>query len=721
METGLHEIVDRVGLTQQQVEELFEDDLDELFELADTPEEGDEYSAAKSCHVTSPAPSYQQLMESLQNVQHLLHLPNPVQPLVALHPSSSHTCTSPASSATGSDGACCSPQQHESTLDIGTGWGSSSIAMGTTSPQPSGETPYVCGITPQSGMEHLCLASPTYINHSDRAGLHLSNTPPQPGRHRHFHGNTPPQSDMELLFHDNTPPHSGRERHFHGNVASPPNMELLFHGNTPPHSGRERHFHGNTTPLSGRERHFYGNATPQSNMELLFHGNTPPNSGRGRHLHGNATPLSGRERHFYGNTTPPPALLQYQSSTTPEKERLYRRHSALRKDFMRKQLIRSALDDLKQMLPTDQCLGRQTKAGVINNAADYIDWLQKEIQRLITARRASSCSATPASTPTKSPPYPLGAYYSPHGAPPYPGETSPYHSGLPPSSAAGVDSGGLQQDKGEERFVQGVASSSQNEQESTVFTFFPVGAEFDWEEEGETIQSDVEEVEEVRRPQNGFIRFSVRYRRLVQNQHPNMDNREISRILGSKWRKMTDEEKRPFTQEFFEEMEKIRNEHPCWNYGGVRTPKTSTSKDKSSPIPTRLRPRESELAVEGTTTGKKRKYKRKSPVLQLVNQAMWVQCDTCDKWRQLSPETHPQELPDKWYCQMNKDPNFNSCEAPEVPWDDIIDVPVSEPGTDMTQLFTAIKDAPAVEDTHDAPVPQSSASPIKRTKLQVSE
>ncbi|XP_078580641.1 uncharacterized protein LOC144864439 [Branchiostoma floridae x Branchiostoma japonicum] len=710
METGLHEIVDRVGLTQQQVEELFDDDLDELFELADSPDEGPEHSAAKSCQMTSSAPSYQQLMESLQNVQHLLHLPNPVQPLVALHPSSSHTCTSPASSATGSDRDCGSPLQHDTTLGSGPGMGRSSIAMGTTSPRPSGETPYGCGITPQSGMEHLCLGSPTYINQSDRAGPLHSNTPPQPGRHRHFHGNTPPQSDMELLFHANTPPNSGRERHFHGNVASPPNMELLFHGNTPPHSVRERHFHGNTTPLSGRERHFYGNATPQSNMELLFHGNTPPHSGRGRYLHGNTTPLSGRERLFYGNNTLPPALLQYQSSTTPEKERLYRRHSALRKDFMRKQLIRSALEDLKQMLPTDQCLGRQTKAGVINNAADYIDWLQKEIQRLITARRASSCSSTPSSSPAKSPPYPLGAYYSPHGAPPYPGETSPCHSGLLPSSAAGIDSGCQSQDHGVQHLVQG---ASLNEQESAS----NANDELDWDEEEEIVQSDVEETEEVRRPQNGFIRFSVRYRRLVQNQHPNMDNREISRILGSKWRKMTEEEKRPFTQEFFEEMEKIRNEHPSWNYGGIRTAKTPGSKDKSSPIPSRLRPREDDLPVVGTTGGKKRKYKRKSPVLQLVNQAMWVQCDTCDKWRQLSAETHPKELPDKWYCHMNEDPNFNNCEAPEVPWDDIIDVPVSEPVADMAHLFTAIKDAPAVEDTHDAPVQQSSASPTKRTKL----
>ena len=45
----------------------------------------------------------------------------------------------------------------------------------------------------------------------------------------------------------------------------------------------------------------------------------------------------------------------------------------------------------------------------------------------------------------------------------------------------------------------------------------------------------------------------------------------------------------------------------------------------------------------------------------------WVQCDetTCLKWRKLADGIDPDSLPDKWYCSMNPDPNFKSCDVPE--------------------------------------------------------
>ncbi|XP_013420334.1 sporozoite surface protein 2-like [Lingula anatina] len=49
-----------------------------------------------------------------------------------------------------------------------------------------------------------------------------------------------------------------------------------------------------------------------------------------------------------------------------------------------------------------------------------------------------------------------------------------------------------------------------------------------------------------KRPKNGFIRFSIQYRREIARRHPKLDNREISRMLGSKWRKMTKEDKKPY-------------------------------------------------------------------------------------------------------------------------------------------------------------------------------
>lgn len=38
----------------------------------------------------------------------------------------------------------------------------------------------------------------------------------------------------------------------------------------------------------------------------------------------------------------------------------------------------------------------------------------------------------------------------------------------------------------------------------------------------------------------------------------------------------------------------------------------------------------------------------------------WVQCDRCEKWRVL-PRPTEEELPAKWYCEMNDDVENNSC------------------------------------------------------------
>ncbi|XP_044753302.1 zinc finger CW-type PWWP domain protein 1-like [Coccinella septempunctata] len=44
---------------------------------------------------------------------------------------------------------------------------------------------------------------------------------------------------------------------------------------------------------------------------------------------------------------------------------------------------------------------------------------------------------------------------------------------------------------------------------------------------------------------------------------------------------------------------------------------------------------------------------------------VFVLCDKCDKTRYLEEIEDPTELPDKWYCEDNKDPLHNRCEIPE--------------------------------------------------------
>lgn len=48
----------------------------------------------------------------------------------------------------------------------------------------------------------------------------------------------------------------------------------------------------------------------------------------------------------------------------------------------------------------------------------------------------------------------------------------------------------------------------------------------------------------------------------------------------------------------------------------------------------------------------------------------WVQCDRCEKWRCLVstngiPYDGVENLPDKWFCEMNVDEDNNSCKHPE--------------------------------------------------------
>ena len=43
---------------------------------------------------------------------------------------------------------------------------------------------------------------------------------------------------------------------------------------------------------------------------------------------------------------------------------------------------------------------------------------------------------------------------------------------------------------------------------------------------------------------------------------------------------------------------------------------------------------------------------------------VWVQCNTCDKWRALPSFVDPALLPDIWYCELNNyDASRNCCEV----------------------------------------------------------
>jgi len=48
------------------------------------------------------------------------------------------------------------------------------------------------------------------------------------------------------------------------------------------------------------------------------------------------------------------------------------------------------------------------------------------------------------------------------------------------------------------------------------------------------------------RPMNSFMIFSQEQRSIVLRQHPNLDNRAVSKLLGDKWMKLGEDEKRVY-------------------------------------------------------------------------------------------------------------------------------------------------------------------------------
>lgn len=51
--------------------------------------------------------------------------------------------------------------------------------------------------------------------------------------------------------------------------------------------------------------------------------------------------------------------------------------------------------------------------------------------------------------------------------------------------------------------------------------------------------------------------------------------------------------------------------------------------------------------------------------LYIPDQDNWVQCDLCEKWRRLPQNINMENLPKVWYCKLNNDVRYNSCDIQE--------------------------------------------------------
>ncbi|NXW88243.1 MORC3 protein, partial [Alopecoenas beccarii] len=114
---------------------------------------------------------------------------------------------------------------------------------------------------------------------------------------------------------------------------------------------------------------------------------------------------------------------------------------------------------------------------------------------------------------------------------------------------------------------------------------------------------------------------------------------------------------------------------------------------------------------------KNEEYPLSLPVEEIQKQPdqTWVQCDGCLKWRKLPDGI--ENLPEKWYCSLNPDPQFRDCNVPEEPEDDDLIHPTYEKTYKKNKDFKTFSVMSGKEAVPRSLFPETSNASVKRPLL----